>query len=149
MAAEANAGSTPAASTNLRLSEAPGEDCRGGAIRRRRAIPMMAPNLLPFSYNSERQYSLKLHFNASLFDFSCQIEKLNLNYRKSGARHLSFINLIPQYSQQLLGRVPGNNLSELGAIIFHQTDAFNDKIVDLPTTAFIGQSIEYRNLSAV
>jgi len=68
-------GSTSAASTNLRLSEAPGEDCRGGAIRRRRAIPMIAPNLLPFSYNSERQYSLKLHFNASLFYFSCQIEK--------------------------------------------------------------------------
>jgi hypothetical protein len=93
MVTKSTTGSTPAASTSLRLSEAPGEapgeDCRGGAIRRRRAIPMMAPNLLPFSYNSERQYSLKLHFNASLFDFSCQIEKLNLNYRKSGARHLS------------------------------------------------------------
>ena len=48
-----DAGSTPAASTSLRLSEAPSEDCRGEAIRRKRAIPMPAQILLRFSYDSE------------------------------------------------------------------------------------------------
>jgi hypothetical protein len=37
-------GSTPAGSNSLRLSEAPGADCRGAAIKRRWAIPMIAPN---------------------------------------------------------------------------------------------------------
>jgi len=38
---------------NIRLSEAPSEDCRGEAIRRKRAIPMPAQILLRFSYDSE------------------------------------------------------------------------------------------------
>jgi hypothetical protein len=31
--------------------------------------------------------------------------------------------IIPQNFQQLLGRFLGNNLSELGAIVFHQNDS--------------------------
>jgi len=46
--------------SNIRLSEAPSEDCRGEAIRRKRAIPMPAQILLRFSYDSARQSNIRL-----------------------------------------------------------------------------------------
>ena len=74
---------------------------------------------------------------------SCQTVLLRV-FVPSGHFNLTLVYFVPQNLYQLLWRVFGNNLSELGAVIFHHTDAFNDEVVDLPTAAFIGQSIDIR-----
>ncbi len=63
--------------------------------------------------------------------------------------HLTLGHLVPQNFQQFFRRILGEDLSELGAVIFYHADAFDNDIVDFPAATLVGKPIEKRYFGAV
>ena len=62
---------------------------------------------------------------------------------------LTLVDFFPQNFDQLIGRFFGKNLLELGTVVFHHADPFDDDIVDFQRAAFIGEPVKKRDLLAV